>query len=367
MHVPVVCLLGLGCHSFSHGGLCLAVAALHAEPHQCASHDAMHYTPWRGLQPVHETARPLSPFPSVEKPFLKPVVLVGPHTGERPALLRRLAEEFPDVFGLPRAHTTFAAGDERREHAAADGAGVVGRYPHNCVGRISSGVGVSKPGLWPRHFRCRTLHQSRHSAATYLHCLFSPPTGDELGFRTPRSAGSGGSGSSGSEGVAAKDEQEAPSLAPALVVLSPAEFDSFVADGRFLEWHTDLFKHPLATYHTGHTPEDVRAVIKEGTRSWAWNRSDTCLCSGWTETPRSATCMVETPSALMGSVALPTVFQGPKPLSKASVVLFVCHSTLHPSTDTPGFSLAFTLQASCPSWSWRPRAPRPSRRAAWTA
>lgn len=58
---------------------------------------------------------------SVEKPFLKPVVLVGPDTGERAALLARLASEFPDVFAFPRAHTTWSLEEERRAHVAADG------------------------------------------------------------------------------------------------------------------------------------------------------------------------------------------------------------------------------------------------------
>jgi len=49
------------------------------------------------------------------------VVVAGPHTGERSALLHRLADEFPDVFAFPRRHTTFDPEGERRAHVAADG------------------------------------------------------------------------------------------------------------------------------------------------------------------------------------------------------------------------------------------------------
>ena len=60
---------------------------------------------------------------SVEKPFLKAVVLVGPDTGERAALLARLAAEFPDVFAFPRAH-----------HAVAGGGAARARRGGRCVG-----------------------------------------------------------------------------------------------------------------------------------------------------------------------------------------------------------------------------------------
>lgn len=34
----------------------------------------------------------------VQAPFLKPILLTGPDTGERDSLLQALADEFPDVF-----------------------------------------------------------------------------------------------------------------------------------------------------------------------------------------------------------------------------------------------------------------------------
>jgi guanylate kinase len=42
----------------------------------------------------------------VEKPFLKPVVIAGPTTTERTALMEELVREFPDVFAFPRLTTT---------------------------------------------------------------------------------------------------------------------------------------------------------------------------------------------------------------------------------------------------------------------
>ena len=43
---------------------------------------------------------------SVEKPTLKPVLLVGPSTADMASLMARIAEEFPDVFGFPAETTT---------------------------------------------------------------------------------------------------------------------------------------------------------------------------------------------------------------------------------------------------------------------
>lgn len=114
---------------------------------------------------------------------------------------------------------------------------------------------------------------------------FSFAPGDELGlpegslslrFRSPRtpshgpstsgSTGSNGAtgGSAGGCGRGADASEAAANPAPTPVVLEKEEFDSYVSGGKLLEWHADLFKHPLVTHRTGHTPEDVRSVIKEG-------------------------------------------------------------------------------------------------------
>ena len=87
---------------------------------------------------------------SVEKPFLKAVVLVGPDTGERAALLARLAAEFPDVFAFPRAHTTRSPEEERRAHVAADGAWAAedepgGRRPRGRLAFMASLSRRAKP------------------------------------------------------------------------------------------------------------------------------------------------------------------------------------------------------------------------------
>lgn len=48
----------------------------------------------------------------VEKPFLKPVLITGPSTGERLRLMELLVHEFPDVFAFPRYTTTKPDNDE---------------------------------------------------------------------------------------------------------------------------------------------------------------------------------------------------------------------------------------------------------------
>lgn len=48
----------------------------------------------------------------VEKPFLKPVLISGPNTGERKQLMELLVREFPDVFAFPRYTTTKPENDE---------------------------------------------------------------------------------------------------------------------------------------------------------------------------------------------------------------------------------------------------------------
>jgi len=144
--------------------------------------------------------------------------------------------------------------------------------------------------------RCLKLHSVEKCNAN------RPTTGDELGlpqgstsirFSSPRhpstasasggtqqhTTSSGGSvdpitsttdaatASASAAAAAAAAGSTQPSsgnAAPPPVVLDEGEFDAYVSANRFLEWHLDLFQHPLATHRTGHTPEDVRAVIKAG-------------------------------------------------------------------------------------------------------
>lgn len=70
----------------------------------------------RGLPPYVLDYSDLIPSNSVEKPFLKPVLICGPTTGEKEILIQRLLSEFPDVFGLPRCHTTKNKGVLQTQH-----------------------------------------------------------------------------------------------------------------------------------------------------------------------------------------------------------------------------------------------------------
>lgn len=148
---------------------------------------------------------------SVEKPFLKPVILAGPNVGERRKLLEMLAEEFPDVFAFPRQHTT------------------------------------------------RPTHEHLHHVGV---------DGDELQLLTGNNDATAPAPTTlaeqeGNEWDAAVDSN--PVLGPAPVVLSKEEFDAAAGSGKFLEAHADMFKHPLVVHKHGHSMEHVKEVIKSGT------------------------------------------------------------------------------------------------------
>jgi hypothetical protein len=262
---------------------------------------------------------------SVEKPFLKPVIIAGPHTGERSALMHRLAEEFPDVFAFPRAHTTHDPEWERRAHVAADGGS---GFLRCLISRERERVHQC-PFDNPPFFTNRT-QPIRHQPGDELGL---PDGATSIRYRSPRhpdsrdGSSSGGGGGGHGDMSGASDQQEelpATNLAPPPVVLDREEFDAYVSGGKFLEWHPDLFCHPLATHRTGHTPEDVRAVIKAGASRFVKRQLSTSY-------------------------------------NQSTVVRMQLDQPL--STDQP----PPPPQASSPSWSWRRRASRPSRPGAWTA
>ena len=60
----------------------------------------------RGLPAYVLDYSDIIPANSVEKPNVKPVALVGPTTVEKDQLIANIVEEFPDVFGFARQHTT---------------------------------------------------------------------------------------------------------------------------------------------------------------------------------------------------------------------------------------------------------------------
>jgi hypothetical protein len=60
----------------------------------------------------------------VEKPFLKPVLLLGPCTDEKRSLLQTLADELPDVFAFPQLVTDEPAGLPKDPYAGRCGCNV---------------------------------------------------------------------------------------------------------------------------------------------------------------------------------------------------------------------------------------------------
>lgn len=77
----------------------------------------------------------LIPSNSVEKPFLKPVLICGPATGEKENLIQQLVYEFPDVFGIPRRHTTRNTSVLSQQHTnlAEELAGMNGEELRQCA------------------------------------------------------------------------------------------------------------------------------------------------------------------------------------------------------------------------------------------
>jgi guanylate kinase len=158
---------------------------------------------------------------SVEKPFLKPVIVAGPSArGERRKLLEMLVTEFPDVFDFPRQHTTTRL-DEHARHVGAAG-DELQQLAVEQQGKGSGAVGAGSAGV-----------------------------------------------SEADSGAAAGDSHDsndssAAALGPVPVVLSREAFEAAAAAGRLLEVHTELFKHPLAAQRWGHSAEALQDVIRAG-------------------------------------------------------------------------------------------------------
>lgn len=175
---------------------------------------------------------------SVEKPFLKPVLVSGPNTGERRKLMEMLVEEFPDVFDLPRQHTTRPP-DEHSRHVGTDG------------DELQLAVQQSDPG------------DDAASSGSSSDSSSSGNNGAASTAPQQPAAGSSGSGSGCSAGSSG-DGCSAAVLGPQPVVLGKQEFEAAAASGSLLEAHCELFKHPLATHKYGHSMDDLQAVIRAG-------------------------------------------------------------------------------------------------------
>jgi guanylate kinase len=143
-----------------------------------------------------------------------------------------LVEEFPDVFDLPRQHTTRPP-DLHSRHMGMDGdeLQLVAEQPGS-AGSSSGGAGTSV---------------GQAAAAR--------PAGPDPGLLSKSSSGAGAGENSSSKGVV---------LGPPPRVVSEEEFDAAVVSGQLLEHHQDLFTHPLAVHRHGHSLDDLQAIIKAG-------------------------------------------------------------------------------------------------------
>jgi guanylate kinase len=143
-----------------------------------------------------------------------------------------LVQEFPDVFDLPRQHTTRPP-DLHSRHVGADGDEL---------------ALVAEQGLGSTSSSSSSSSGSSAAAAA---------GGTQAG-------GPAAAGAKGSSGGGADSSDKAAVLGPAPCVLSKEEFEAAVASGQLLEHHADLFTNPLAVHRHGHSLEDLQAVIKAG-------------------------------------------------------------------------------------------------------
>lgn len=197
----------------------------------------------------------------MEKPFLKPVVLSGPNLGERRRLLEMLAEEFPDVFAFPRQHTTKQA-DEHTHHLAADEDElqlVKDASNHNTPQDAQAAEALADMQC---HAGNSCNSRTLATAETLVLAVGSDQQqqGDAV-CKAPCSVGETTSQCAmPGQGSTGKPEL----LGPPAVVMSEEDFESAAANGEFLEYHPDMFMHPLVTRKHAHSWGHVREVIKSG-------------------------------------------------------------------------------------------------------
>lgn len=150
-------------------------------------------------------------------------------------------QEFPDVFDLPRQHTTRPP-DLHSRHVGADGdelALVTEPGPGSSSSSSSGGGGG----------------RSAAAAAAGITRASGPAA---VGAKDSISRADSSSSSSSDA------SDRAAVLGPPPCVLSKEEFEAAVASGQLLEHHADLFTNPLAVHRHGHSLEDLQAVIKAG-------------------------------------------------------------------------------------------------------
>jgi hypothetical protein len=194
---------------------------------------------------------------SVEKPFLKPVVLAGPNTGERRKLLEMLVAEFPDVFAWPRMHTTLPPNEQAR-HMGADGdeLQLVTDKP-GCTPRLGGegqhGFGDAVEGV----------EAVRETAACAAGAATAAVESGVAAGSASCQTGAAGGGCTGSSSSSSNGDRSSV-LEPEPVVMGREEFEAAAAAGGFLEAHADLFKHKLATHRHAYSMEHVREIIKSG-------------------------------------------------------------------------------------------------------
>ncbi|GAX74660.1 hypothetical protein CEUSTIGMA_g2108.t1 [Chlamydomonas eustigma] len=192
----------------------------------------------------------------VEKPFLKPVIISGPSTGERTALLEQLVREFPDVFAFPQLTTTRHM-DELEQHLVSKEELTIIKAPP--VVRTRTATPVQAP---------------RGGAAAATGISLDGPGGLAAGIEGSGEGSDTQPHADQSEGSKPSSLLEAAtqpslikrdkSLYPDPIVLTSEEFEEATRNGSLLEHHQDLFLHPSITRRTGVTKAAIRDVLLSG-------------------------------------------------------------------------------------------------------